>query len=202
MCGVQVSCQSQELPLSWLISKCVHILPLMVSSYAINPRPSGARVDLNKPHQALRKHCLSQVWRWSPDDAPSADRHDKQFLREWQRPFGSYLDKVLFWAKQQKIFTVMYNLTEKACELQKVKEVRMWLIGFNVSAWDARHERLLPKLYQCLWYFNNPTLLPNMLLNPRQVIPFPNLTDLPSFVEQLQFAGAPVTDAWKINTFN
>lgn len=157
MCGVQVSCQSQELPLSWLISKCVHILPLMVSSYAINPRPSGARVDLNKPHQALRKHCLSQVWRWSPDDAPSADRHDKQFLREWQRPFGSYLDKVLFWAKQQKIFTVMYNLTEKACELQKVKEVRMWLIGFNVSAWDARHERLLPKLYQCLWYFNNPT---------------------------------------------
>ena len=57
------------------------------------PHPSGARADLNKPRQASRKHCLSQVWRWSPDDAPSADRHDKQFLCERRRPFGSRLEK-------------------------------------------------------------------------------------------------------------
>lgn len=59
------------------------------------PHPSGARVDLNKPGEAFGKQCLSQVWRRSPDDAPSADRHDKQFLCERRRPFGSRLDKVL-----------------------------------------------------------------------------------------------------------
>lgn len=57
------------------------------------PHPSGARVDLNKSHEASGKHCLSQVWRWSPSDAPSADRHDKQFLCERRRAFGSRLEK-------------------------------------------------------------------------------------------------------------
>lgn len=125
MCRVsgELSIIEKKQPLSWfsdtLLQMCAHPVTRGVILWR-KPHPSGAQVDLNKPHQASSKHCLSQVWRWSPDDAPSADRHDKQFPNERRRPFGSYLDKVLLWAKQQKIFTVMYNLIEKeACELQE-----------------------------------------------------------------------------------
>lgn len=85
MCGVQVSCQSQKPALSWLSDPlqrmCAHPATRRII-LGRKPHPSGARADLNKPREALCKQSLSQVWRWSPDDAPSADRHDKQFLSE------------------------------------------------------------------------------------------------------------------------
>lgn len=88
------------------------------------PHPSGARADFHKPHQASGKHCLSQVWRRKPSTPlPSADGHDKQFLCERRRPFGSRLEKSPALShNKKKIFTVMYKAGgKKACELQEMR---------------------------------------------------------------------------------
>lgn len=135
-----MSCQSQKLPVSWLsdtwLRLCAHPATRGIILY-LKPNPSGAQVDFKKPHRAFRKHCLSRVWRRSPD------RHDKQVLCEWQR-------KVPLWAKQQKIFTVMYSLAKinkKKREPQKMKSARRRECGWydsvfqpEDSAEDARRE--------------------------------------------------------------